>query len=373
MTDFAGRTGLVGATVIQRDGTVSLDGITVLAEPGELLAVLGPSGSGKSTLLRAIAGLIKLRAGSVVIAGEPTTADPAFRDVAMVFEKTQLVPTLDVAKNMGMGLKLRHTPAAEVERQVGSQARRLRVSRLLRRMPTELSAGQQGQVGIGRALVRTPKVFLLDEPLAHVDAHERARMRRLIAESVAASSVSTIYVTHDQTDALAIGRRIVVLNAGRVAQIAAPRELYDRPADLFVADFIGTTALGRLKALVVTANGLCGYQVGDRVLPTWQPLPAGLVGQVGREVVLGLRAEHVHDPAVRADADHVQLTGSVTSIDRTGRDAYLTVEVQRQRVVARFPGAATARVGDTVRVAVDAERALVFDPVTGAALHHPAR
>ena len=184
-----GCTGLDGATVVQRDGTVTLHDLTLLARPGELLAVLGPSGSGKSTLLRAIAGLAKLQSGRVLVAGRPTSSDPAHRDLAMVFERTQLMPLLDVARNMGFGLSTRKVPAPEVERRVDQQSRRLRVGKLLRRMPNQLSSGEQGQVGIGRALVRTPKAFLLDEPLAHVDAHERARMRRVIAETVRATKV----------------------------------------------------------------------------------------------------------------------------------------------------------------------------------------
>ena len=371
MTEYEGCTGLVDATVVQKDGTVALDDVTILARPGELLVVLGPSGSGKSTLLRAIAGLARLKRGRTVIAGATTTADPALRDIAMVFENTQLMPLLDVARNIGFGLKTRRTPAPEIERKVGEQARRLRVSRLLRRMPTELSAGQQGQIGIGRALVRTPKAFLLDEPLAHVDTHERARMRRVVAETVAASKVSTLYVTHDQSDAMAIGHRIAVLVAGRVAQVATPRELYERPADLFVADFVGATALGQLTATVVTSGGMAGFRVGDRILPTWRPLPAGLMGQEGREVVLGLRAEDVHDPGHGSDPDHIGLSGVVRAIDRNGRDAFLTVQLDGPRLVARFPGATRASVGDVVTVAVDAARAHVFDSRTRRALHHP--
>lgn len=373
MTEFEGCTGLVNATVVHKDGTVALDDLTVLARPGELLVVLGPSGSGKSTLLRAIAGLAKLRRGQVLVAGQPTTADPAFRDLAMVFENTQLAPLLDVGRNMGFGLEVRKTPAADIERQVESQARRLRVSRLLRRMPTELSAGQQGQVGIGRALVRHPKAFLLDEPLAHVDAHERARMRRVIAETVAAAKVSAIYVTHDQTDALAIGARIAVLVQGRLAQVATPRELYERPASVFVADFVGVTGIGQLPVRVVASGGMSGYRFGDRVLPTWLPVPAGLAGQHGRNVVLGLRAEDVHDPGTTGDPDHARLSGVVKSIDRNGRDAHLTVDIDGLRLIARFPGGTTVRVGEVVTVGIDAAKAHVFDPATGLALHHPDR
>ena len=367
----AGCTGLDRATVIQRDGTVALADVTLLARPGELLAVLGPSGSGKSTLLRAIAGLVKVETGRVLIAGQPTTGPSAYRDIAMVFENAQLMPMLNVAKNMGFGLTVRHVPEQEVQRQVHLQSRRLRISRLLGRLPTEISAGERGQVGIGRALVRTPKAFLLDEPLAHVDAHERARMRRVIAETVRASKVTTVYVTHDQSDALAIGDRIAVLNAGRVVQIGTPREIYDAPASLFVADFVGTVPIGVLPARLVASGGMAGYQVGYRTLPTWQPLPAELADQVGREVTLGLRPEDVRDAGHEPDPDHVLLSGPVRAIDRNGRDAYLTIDVGNQRLVARFSGRTGARVGDVVTVAVDAARAHVFDRRSGLALYHP--
>ena len=367
----AGCTGLHRATVVQRDGTVALRDVTVLARPGELLAVLGPSGSGKSTLLRAIAGLARVETGRVLIAGEPTTQPSAYRDIAMVFENSQLMPTLDVAKNMGFGLTTRHVPAPDVHRQVEMQSRRLRISRLLRRMPTEISAGERGQVGIGRALVRTPKAFLLDEPLAHVDVHERARMRRVIAETVKASKVSTVYVTHDQSDALAIGDRVAVLNAGRLVQIGSPREIYDAPVDLFVADFVGAVPIGTLPGRLVESGGMAGYQVGYRTLPTWQPLPTELARHIGREVTLGLRPEDVRDAGPEPNPDHVCLSGPVKAIDRNGRDAYLTVQVGDSRLVARFSGRTEARVGDVVMVAIDAARAHVFDRVTGVALHHP--
>jgi multiple sugar transport system ATP-binding protein len=351
---------------------VALDAVTVLARPGELLAVLGPSGSGKSTVLRAIAGLTGIAAGEVIIAGQRTTAEPAYRDVAMVFENTQLMPMLDVARNMGFGLEARHVPPEEINRRVQNESRRLRVNRLLRRRPTELSAGERGQVGIGRALVRTPRVFLLDEPLAHVDAHERARMRRVIAETVKASRVSALYVTHDQTDALAIGDRIAVLNAGRVEQVATARELYDRPANLFVADFVGSAPLGTLPATIVTDAGVFGYQVGARTLPTWGPLPAALAAHVGREVMIGLRAEDIRDAGRDPDPDWACLSGPVRAIERTGRDAFVTVGIDGRRLVARFGGRTAVTVGQVVTVAVDATRAHVFDRVTGGALHHPS-
>ncbi|MGS0686060.1 ABC transporter ATP-binding protein [Nakamurella sp. GG22] len=368
--EVPGCTGLDGATVVQRDGTVTLHDITLLARPGELLAVLGPSGSGKSTLLRAIAGLAKLQSGRVLVAGRPTSSDPAQRDLAMVFERTQLMPLLDVARNMGFGLSTRKVPAPEVERRVDQQSRRLRVGKLLRRMPNQLSSGEQGQVGIGRALVRTPKAFLLDEPLAHVDIHERARMRRVIAETVRSTKVSTLYVTHDQSDALAIGDRIAVLKAGRLVQVGTPRELYDMPADLFVADFIGDAPIGALPGRLVTSGGMAGYQVGERTLPTWQPVPPELAPHLDRNVILGLRPEDVREADNRSNPDSVRLTGPVRAIGRNGRDAFLTVEIAGARLVARFPGRTAARLGDVVTITADAGRAHVFDR-SGRALYHP--
>ena len=366
-----GDTGLERATVVHQDGTPALHDVTLLAGPGELLAVLGPSGSGKSSLLRAIAGLMKVQSGRVLIRGEATTAPTPARNVAMVFENAQLVPFLDVARNMGFGLETRKVPQHEVTRQVEAQSRRLRVSRLLHRMPTEISAGQRGQVGIGRALVRTPRAFLLDEPLAHVDVHERARMRRVIAETVRATKVSTLYVTHDQSDAMAIGDRIAVLNEGAVAQIGTAREIYDRPATLFVADFVGEVPIGQLEGRIVESAGVLGFQVGYRTLPTWLPVPPELAGAVGRPVTLGLRGEDVRDAGDRPDPDHAVVFGRVRGVDFNGRDAHAKVQVGEHLLMARFPGRTALRIGDEVNLAVDAARAHVFDPVTGVALYHP--
>jgi len=372
VTDVEGCTGLDMATVIHRDGTVALREITLLARPGELLAVLGPSGSGKSTALRAIAGLVKTTAGRVLIAGQPTTAEPARRDIAMVFDNTRLVPFLDVARNMGFGLEVRHIPKDQAAARVQHQARRLRISRLLSRKAGTISAGENGQVGIGRALVRRPKAFLLDEPLAHVDAQERVRMRRVIADTVKEAGVSTVYVTHDQSDALAIGDRIAVVNEGRVVQLGTSSELYDEPVDLFVADFIGPMRIGQLPARVIASAGMTGYQVGRRTLPTWAPVPPALAGHVGRDVMLGLRAEDVRIASGDMDPDLATLTGTVRSAERNGRDAFVTIQIDRHRVVARMPGRTDVRIGDTVTVAIDASRAHVFESGTGRALAHPS-
>jgi multiple sugar transport system ATP-binding protein len=383
-----GVTGLYRATVVHPDGSVALSELTLLADQGEVLVVLGPSGSGKTMLLKAVAGLAAVRSGQVLIDGQRATALPTHkRDLAMVFEQNTLLPFLNVAKNVAFALETRRLPAAEVDARVSRQARGLRLGRLLSRMPATLSAGESEQVGIARALVRIPSAFLLDEPLAHLDSGERASMRRHIIDAVRQAGVTTIYVTHDQADALAIADRVAVLNEGALVQLAPPRELYLRPADLFVAGFVGSAPIGLLPARVVVSGATAGFQVGSRTLPTWAPLAPEL--QVGQEVVLGLRAEDVLEASGDVDPELVTLPGTVTRVEQTGPIAIVTVSVAAPPVTApgadpadarvgsavlraRFPGRTTARVGSTVQVSVDIRYAHVFDPVTGQALRHPA-
>jgi multiple sugar transport system ATP-binding protein len=383
-------TGVVDATVVHRGGAVALRASTVLAEPGELLVVLGPSGSGKSTLLKAVAGLVDLRSGQVRIDGlEVTTLPPERRNVAMVFEYSELVPFMDVSENLGFGLKIRRRPKAEIDERVLAQARGLRLTRLLSRKPGTLSAGERGQVGIGRALIRVPTAFLLDEPLGHHDAASRTQMRRHIAEVIRKVGVTTIYVTHDQSEALAIADRIVVLNEGTVMQAASPRQLYAEPASIFVARFLGAVPIGLLSARLVSSAGMAGFQVGARTLPLWGPVPAALRDRVGDSVVLGIRAEDVRDASGSALPHLATLPGIVTGLEYTGADMILTVAIAAPavsapgtddadsradgaRLRARFPADTTARVGSAVTVSVDIGQAHVFDPVTGQALHHLA-
>lgn len=367
MSETRGVTGIERATVRHADGTVALRDATLLAEPGELLAVLGPSGSGKSTLLRAIAGLTPLNSGTVRIGGEVITND-RLRDVSMVFEDTALIPFLDVARNLAFGLELHRTPKVEARKRVAEQARGLRIGKLLLNKPQTLSRGEQSRVGIGRALVRAPKAFLLDEPLANLDAGERGRVRGYIREAVKDAGITTLYVTHDQAEAMAVGDRIAVLRAGAVVQLAPPRELYDRPADVFVAEVVSSTPLAVLPAQVVVSGGLGGYRIGAHVLPTWQPLPDALAARVGSQILLGVRAEDVHEEPA---PEHGTVSGVVSAIEMLGPCAHVRVDFGEHRLTGRFGRRSTARLGDQVTVGIDAARAHVFDPVTGRALAHP--
>ena len=388
-TGSAGGTGVEGVT-LSRNGSPVLTDVTLLAADGELLVVLGSSGSGKSTLLRVIAGLTRPDRGEVLIRGRRVTdAPPGERHVSMVFESAALVPFLDVSRNLGWGLKAARLPEAEVAKRVTSRARQLRLSRLLPRKPGQLSQGERGLVGLGKALVRVPDVFLLDEPLAHLDAAQRLRVRRQVVEVVRSLGVTTLYVTHDQAEALAVADRLALLHEGAVVQVGKPMELYERPVDLVVCGFVGSPPIGLLPARLVESSGLAGFEVGSRTLPLWRPVPKPLRPYVGREVVVGLRAEDVHDATAGTDPEAVALDAVVTQAEYTGRHNVLTLAIGAAPVTA--PGAALSagassgatlrslfapraavRVGDAVRVAVDAARAHVFSAETGRALWHPA-
>lgn len=381
-------TGVEGVTVV-RDGTPVLRDLTLTAEDGELLVVLGASGSGKSTLLRAVAGLDPVASGRVTIKGRDVTGlPPGERHVAMVFEASALIPFLDVARNLGWGLRRRHVPEGEVGERVSGRARQLHLGGLLSRRPGALSQGERGLVGIGKALVALPEVFLLDEPLAGLDAAERVRVRREIVEAIRTLGVSTFYVTHDQAEGLAVADRIALLRSGEVVQVGRPMDLYDRPVDLFTAGFVGTPPIGLLPARLVSADGLAGFEVGTRTLPLWQPVPPQLRHHVGRGVVLGLRAEDVSPAPANDDPDSVELDAIVVEAEYTGRHTVVGVTVGLPAVAAPgselslgssgdarlhafFPSRAVVRPGDAVRVAVQGASAHVFDADTGRALWHP--
>ncbi len=390
MERMDGETGVRAVTVVRGD-VVALRDVTLLAAPGELLAVLGASGSGKSTLLRTVAGLLPLRAGEVVIDGEPATRmTPGERRVAMVFEDGALIPFLDAADNMGWGLRARRVPRSEVDRRVAGRAGQLRMGRILHRKPDQLSEGERGLVGIGRALVQTPRVFLLDEPLAHLDAAERMRVRRRVVEVVRSLAVTTLYVTHDPTEALALADRVALLHEGRVRQLDPPGTLYDRPADLVVAAMVAS--IGLVPARLVHAGELAGYRVGSVTLPLWGPAPAEVDD---RPLVLGFRPEDVRTyPATdteagrdaAAEVDTVPVDAVVTGVEYTGRHHAVTLAVGAPPVTAPgaglsaaggatlralYPARQQVRTGDAVRVRLDARCAHVFDAATGTALFHP--
>jgi len=376
-------TGLADVTVVGGGAAPVLDGVTLLAGPGEILAVIGPSGSGKSTALRAVAGLLEVQRGEVWVAGRRVTGVPAHeRRLAMSFESAALVPFLDVEGNLTAGMRTRHRSPGEVAARLTAETRLLRLGGLLGRRPPGLSAGERGLVGIGRATIDVPDAYLFDEPLAHLDAAGRAHARQAIAARVRAAGVPALYVTHDQAEAFSVADRIGVLRAGRVVQTGPGRELWERPADLFVAQFVGSPAMGLLRGRLVENDGVAGFVVGSRTLPLWSPVPEELRDRLGGDVVLGLRPESVGP--VGGDQT-VGLDGTAVTVERTGPATHVTVEIDappvtapgadppagRARLAATFPARDPVRPGERVRVAVDATRVHVFDPVTGRALWHP--
>ncbi|MFC5233716.1 ABC transporter ATP-binding protein [Pseudonocardia zijingensis] len=370
-------TGLVDTTVTYGD-VPALRGVTLLAGPGEVLAVVGPSGSGKTTALRAVAGLHPLRRGRVLVAGEDVTTVPVSRrDISMVFRSTALAPFLDVAANLTRSAAAFGVPEPEAAQRVATRSRLLGLVRLLPRMPRTLSAGESGLTGIGRTLVRTPRAFLFDEPLAHLDPVERARARRAIVDTVRRTGVGALYVTHDQAEAMAVGDRLAVLHEGRIRQVDHPRRVYDAPVDTFVADFVGDAGIGLLPAQLVAAGGAAGFRVGERTIPLWGPVPHQLADRVGTRVLLGLRAEDVAEAGPDADPASVPVPVAVRSVEHPGPDAVVRAEVglpgeaDGARLVARIPGGTTLRTGARAQLLLDARRAHVFDPDTGRALLHP--
>jgi multiple sugar transport system ATP-binding protein len=355
----------------------------------ELMVIVGPSGCGKSTVLRLIAGLDPLSGGSIRIGGRVVDdVQPSGRDIAMVFETGALYPHLTASDNLGFPLEVRKLPKREIEERVGAESRVLRLERLLHRKPRTLSAGQRQRVAVGRATVRAPAVFLLDEPLTHLDAAERIRLRTELATLQRGLGVTTIYVTHDQSQAMAIGDRVAVMRAGQIEQVAEPLKLYRQPANVFVASFMGEPAMTLIAGRLEADAGHTWVVLGNQRLP-YPGTPTGLLrSRTGRPVTVGIRPEDVTD-AECVPESHAVLFSTVESVENLGSHlligcpldtAAITVadgpgaEVQRPGravLIARVPGTSRLRRGDRVELAVTMAKLSFFDPLTGEALWNP--
>jgi multiple sugar transport system ATP-binding protein len=373
------------------DGTAAVSHLNLYVRDGELLVVVGPSGCGKSTALRLIAGVEPLSGGTITIGGRVVNNVPAhLRDVAMVFEAGALYPHMTASDNLRFSLALRKLPAGEIEQRIGAESRVLRLGRLLDRLPRTLSAGQRQRVAIGRATVRVPSVFLLDEPLTHMDAGERMRLRSELARLQRGLGVTAIYVTHDQSQAMAIGDRVGVMRAGLIEQVAEPRALYQRPANTFVASFIGEPAMALVAGRLEDDGGQVWVGLGDQRLPFPGTPSGGLRGRVGAPVTIGLRPEHLTDAAAVAPGQAAVLRSTVARVERLGSELLVVCPLDappvrvvdtpgvdehlgggRAVVVARFPAHHPVRAGDRTELAVDTRQLSYFDPLTGEALWHP--
>jgi multiple sugar transport system ATP-binding protein len=371
------------------DGTSAVSHLTLHVRHGELMVIVGPSGCGKTTILRLIAGLEPLSGGSVSIGGRVVNnVQPSGRNVAMVFETGALYPHLTASDNLRFGLALRKLPENEIEKRVGAESRVLRLERFLDRKPRTLSAGQRQRVAVGRATVRVPSVYLLDEPLTHLEAAERIRLRAELASLLHGLGVTSVYVTHDQSQAMAIGDRVALMRAGHIEQVAEPSKLYLRPANVFVAAFMGEPAMTLMAGRLEAEAGHTWVVLGNQRLPFPGRVSGLLRSRIGGPVTVGIRPEHVTDadtvldpPAVLfSTADWVENLGShlligcpldtraITVADRPGAGNQRT---SRAVLVARFPRTSRVRRGDRVELAVDLAELSFFDPVTGEALWHP--
>ncbi len=361
---------------------------------GEFLVLVGPSGCGKTTALRMLAGLEQISDGTVEIGGRVVNQlSPKDRDIAMVFQNYALYPHLSVADNIAFGLRLRKTPKHVVEERVAWAAKMLDLTPYLERKPKQLSGGQRQRVAMGRAIVRQPKVFLMDEPLSNLDAKLRVQMRGEISRLQHDLGTTTVYVTHDQVEAMTMGHRVAVMSGGVLQQIDTPQRLYDEPANLFVAGFIGTPPMNLLVATVVNDHGRVYVQVGD----TRIDLPDAaleryplVAGYAGRNVVVGMRADDLHPATAHAELPAIEATlvnvealgseticyfhidaesiGSVEHVDELEAVDQESIVAARPNLVASFPPRIFPRVGEVVGIAVDASHFHLFDQETGAAL-----
>jgi len=370
------------------NGFAAVRGVDLIAQDGEFLVLVGPSGCGKTTLLRMIAGLESVSSGRIVIGDEDVTnVPPQHRDVAMVFQDYALYPHMTVVDNLAFGLRLSKMPGAERERRVARVATTLGLEELLDRKPGALSGGQRQRVAMGRAIVREPKAFLMDEPLSNLDAMLRVSMRSELARMHERLNTTTVYVTHDQIEAMTLGHRVAVLREGILQQLDTPQELYHRPINVFVAAFIGSPAMNLAEAHVERGVAYVGELSiplpadmrrgdGDVVLgirPTDFELVATADPDLPRisvrpEVVEDLGAELQFIFPVNAPRPRPELT-QAGSIGSSVQDGRLLADDERSLMTARVPLRASFEAGETVELAVDHRRLYFFDRDTGRALH----
>jgi multiple sugar transport system ATP-binding protein len=349
--------------VTKRYGAVeACSGVNLRIPEGEFVTLLGPSGCGKSTTLNMIAGLEEITAGDILMDGQRVNdLTPYERDVAMVFQQYALYPHMTVAENIGFTMKLRRRPKAEIAAKVGAVAELLELSPYLDRLPRELSGGQQQRVALGRAIIREPRVFLFDEPFSNLDAALRLRMRAEIKLLHSRLGVTSIFVTHDQEEALSISDRIAVMREGRVEQYGTPEEVYARPATTYVARFIGSPPMDILRGEIVSENGSGVYRVGAATFPLPAPTATALHAVASsRGADLAVRSEHV---LLTPPGDGVPATVQVTQ--PLGPSTVVTAAWDGGALTARVPGIATLLPGETVGLRLDPAGLLFFDRETG--------
>jgi multiple sugar transport system ATP-binding protein len=344
-----------------------LKGVNLEVDAGEFVVLVGPSGCGKSTLLAMIAGLETITAGEIAIGGRVVNSvAPKDRDIAMVFQSYALYPTMTVRQNITFGMESRGVPKAQQDEAVTRVSNLLHIEGLLKRKPSQLSGGQRQRVAMGRALVRDPLLFLFDEPLSNLDAKLRVEMRTEIKKLYQRLDRTTVYVTHDQVEAMTLASRIAVMHQGELQQFSGPREVYERPANMFVAGFMGSPAMNFLPAETVAADGGAGVVLANGGNSTVLKLPteaAARVGGAGRQVMFGIRPENItrHDPERRGRREVGLIEAPVEVVEPTGAETMVVVRVGEKEVIARFDPDDAPAVGDRVTLAVDVGKACLFD------------
>lgn len=337
-------------------GFHALHDVNFIIADKEFVVLVGPSGCGKSTLLRMIAGLETISSGEIAIGGDVVNDRPAReRDIAMVFQNYALYPHKSVYENMAFSLRLRGTPKDQIDKQVREAATILKLESLLDRKPKQLSGGQRQRVAMGRAIVRNPKVFLFDEPLSNLDAKLRVSMRTEIRSLHQRLGATTVYVTHDQIEAMTMADRIVVMNQGRIEQIGSPLELYDHPANLFVAGFIGSPAMNFIDGKVSRKGDWQSIDVAGNRLDA----PGNLAAADGTEIVMGIRPEHI-----TIGANESQLTAEVEVVEPTGPHLLVSLYVHGSMITAYADKHAALAPGQSVPVRLDPAGIHIFDKQT---------
>lgn len=350
-------------------GVVAVSDFNLEVEDKEFIILVGPSGCGKSTTLRMIAGLEEISEGELYIDGRLCNdVPPKERDIAMVFQNYALYPHMTVFENMSFGLKLRKTPKDEIRRRVDEAAKVLEIEHLLDRKPAALSGGQRQRVALGRAIVRNPKVFLLDEPLSNLDAKLRTQMRTELTKLHQRLATTFIYVTHDQVEAMTMGTRIVVMKDGFMQQVSTPQELYDCPVNLFVATFIGSPQMNTTEAHLTEEKGVTyiNFGAGAKVpLPETLGRKPEVLAYMNKDIIMGVRPENIHDEEVyinalqnslvEVDVDATELMGASTNLYLVSGDSSFTATVAPT---------STAKAGERIKVAFDAKKIHLFDPET---------
>lgn len=352
---------------VYSNGFVAVKDFNLEIEDKEFIIFVGPSGCGKSTTLRMIAGLEEISSGELYIDDKVVNdVEPKDRDIAMVFQNYALYPHMSVYDNMAFGLKLRKTPKAEIDRLVNDAAKILDLDHLLDRKPKALSGGQRQRVAMGRAIVRNPKVFLMDEPLSNLDAKLRVQMRIEISKLHQRLETTIIYVTHDQTEAMTLGTRIVVMKDGIVQQVDSPQNLYNKPDNKFVAGFIGSPQMNLVDAkLQKSGNDVTVTFGGNTII-----LPEGKVKQldpsyIGKDIVFGIRPEDMHDEeAFLANSPNSIMSAEIKVYEMLGAEVFLYFDVDGVSFTARVNPRSTARPGDTIKLALDMTKIHIFDKET---------